>query len=91
LFYLAVDSVSDVASPVVRAESFVTPTGAEKHGEERKKTGILKDRRLLLLRQDEVTDFLDQLQRICNRRLTKSYANNFYLKGTAGLPIAKSR
>ena len=52
LFYLAVDSVSDVASPVVHAESFVTPTGAEKHEEERKKTGIIKDIRLI--RQDDV-------------------------------------
>lgn len=47
MFYLAIDSVSDVASPVVLAESFVTPTGAEKHAEERKKAGILKDIRLI--------------------------------------------
>lgn len=34
----AQDSVSDVIPPVVKAEAFVTATGAEKHEEERKKT-----------------------------------------------------
>ncbi|XP_046463613.1 dynamin-like 120 kDa protein, mitochondrial isoform X2 [Daphnia pulex] len=44
LFYLAIDSVSDVASPVVLAESFVTPTGAEKHAEERKKAESMQQK-----------------------------------------------
>jgi len=39
LFYLAADSVAEATSAVVLADSFVKPTGADKHQEERKKTG----------------------------------------------------
>ena len=39
LFYLAADSVADATSTVVLAEPFIKPTGADKHQEERKKTG----------------------------------------------------